>query len=451
MEMLQRIFAILAGVYLLSSLCHARSYFEHIVSAYPIDLERHSESFADIFRKNVSIGIELKKMIPELVGRIEEFFPLDDLRAISTAYTTQQKYKGFMDDVNAIHKALNEIPEGKRVSELDVFLVTLSYEFDAGCTAVMAIEHPGETVRLAHNLDFTDQTFFRKIYIASDFIRNKEKIFSCSGPAGNVGGMMCTRIGKYSISINEKNATGGTLRENLLAAKWPTMWLIREVLTTCSTYEEAVKKLNETETVSGSYLSIAGAKVGQDTKTHRYQGIILTKSSKAAAIHEEYLNSSNKFLIQCNTDWNNTNQVYMNDPTLRTKKGYSALKDINDSQLPQKFTSKQLRDNVLKSYPNLRVDRDPVVRGCEEGTVSLVSMEPSGPNPIESWIYWPNGDDCLDGSKCKEREGKNPFCCCDANGNKCLCCPSNDKYRCYNIAGNMCRTILPTHQMLRGD
>ena len=455
MERLPKILVLLAGVCLLVVFCHAKSRLEHIDSAYVIDLAKHSESFANIFRRNATIGAKLKLAVPTFVSTAEALIKRSTLGPIYAKYAENPKYANFMEDLQGIVDALNaiQVKGAEDVTLYQIFVVSITYEIDAKCTAIMAVEQPGEIVRLAHNLDFTGQSFFRQIYIALDFVRDGRKVFSCSGPAGNIGGMMCTRIGGYSISINERAEDIGTdrLTANLLDTKWPTMWLIREVLTTCSTYEEAVKKMNETETVSGSYLSIAGAKVGVD-KNNRYQGIILTRLPNAT-IHEEYLNSTNKFLIQCNTDWNKTNtNGTINDPTWRTKKGYYALKDISDSGMPQKFTSKQLRDNVLKSYPNLRVDNDPLVVECvNEGTVSIVSMESSGPNPIESWIYWPNGDDCLDGSNCKEREGLHPFCCCDANGNKCLCCPNNKEYRCYNIAGNMCFKFYSTHQMLRGN
>ena len=443
MGRLPRILAILVSVYLLSFLGHARSHFEHITKTYPIHLASSSESFANIFRENIDIGAKLKKAIPKLLEKMKSIFSQKEVNEIFEGYNSDPKYARFMRDVNAIYKILERFP-GKDVSETDVFLINIYYEFDAGCTAVMAVQEPGGYVRLAHNLDFPNYEFFRSVYIATDFIRDGRKDFSCSGPVGGVGVMLCTKIGKYSIALNERDKDKDLKRMGRRAkeAKWPIMWLIREVLEKCQTYEEAVTMLNETETVSGSYLSIAGAKVGLDDKTYKYQGIILTKTHDAT-IHEEYLNSTNNFLAQGNTDWNDTNKKVLNDPTWRTRDGFLALRDIARYMPGTKFTSQQLRDNVLKSYPNLRFDDDPLVPKHNDGTISIVSMEPNGTAPIESWVYWQENNTCLGTGSCEEHDEKkgNPFCCCSADSQTCSCCKNILLFRCYNIVGHECKNI----------
>ena len=443
MGRLSRIMAILVSVYLLAVSCHAKSHFEHITKTYPIHLESSSKSFADIFRENIDIGAKLKMMMPSLLGKMKDFFTPKGISEIFKKYNADPKYTRFMRDVNAIYEVLKRFP-GKDVSETDVFLINLYYEFDAGCTAVMAVQEPGEYVRLAHNLDFPNYEFFRSVYIATDFIRNGRKDFSCSGPVGGVGVMLCTKIGKYSIALNERGeGKRERMKDRLLNAKWPIMWLIREVLEKCQTYEEAVTMLNTTETVSGSYLSIAGAKAGMDVNTRRYQGIILTKTHNAT-IHEEYLNSTNNFLGQCNTDWNNTQGGEGGtDPTWRTRNGFLALRDIARYMPGTKFTSQQLRDNVLKSYPNLRFDDDPLVPKHNDGTISIVSMEPNGTAPIESWVYWQEENTCLGTGSCEEHDEKkgNPFCCCSADSQTCSCCKNLLLFRCYNIVGHECKNI----------
>jgi hypothetical protein len=446
MKAIARILVFAIELCLFSVFCNATNNFEYVDRTYTINLKSSPDSFRDIV-KNYTIGSEIMKRIHNITWTIGRIFGEELLSRVWGNYQVKPEFRAFVSEMDAIKRGLNSFVtnETRPVTTFQIFLINLLYEFDAQCTAVMAVQQPEDVVRLAHNLDFTNQDFFRKIYVATGFV-NDTVIFNCSGPAGNIGGMMCTRIGNYSIAINERALHDkDRMEKNLKEGRWPTMWLIRKVLTTCSTYEEAVKELRTQTTVSGSYLSIAGARVGVNA-TGYYDGIILTKSPDSVD-HEEHLTSTRRFLLQCNTDWDKTNDT--TDPTIRTKKGLYALEDIHGSELKEKFTSQQLRDYVLKNYPNLRTDNDTQPKD-QEGTVSIVSMEPSGPDPIKSWIYWPPKENtCLNGKECNNTEGDDHgFCCCDVNGRNCKCC-LNRAYRCYNIDGNEC-VYSPASHMLRG-
>lgn len=258
------------------------------------------------------------------------------------------------------------------VNPVVAFAIELLYEIDAGCTALLAKDKNGDII-LSHNLDFTLAGLFRKAYISADYIKDHKVLFSCSGIAGYIGVLMCVKHGKFSITINERATDGDieNVKKNLREIRPLTTWVMRSALTSDGSYFEAVRRINGTKTVSGSYVTIAGTK--------DYEGIVLTRGPDATK-HEESLNATNRFLVQCNSDWNN----FTNDVTNRTARAKEMM-----TLIPQKeMTLKAMFDRVLKKYPILRNESD-------YGTIGTISSVFMGPNAekIVSCIYEKGKDD----------------------------------------------------------
>jgi hypothetical protein len=276
-----------------------------------------------------------------------------------------EKYPERMRETRGVADALNIRPE-------EVFAIELLYEIDAGCTALVAKDRSGGVI-LSHNLDFNLPQLFRESYITEDYMKGRpQPLFSCSGIAGYIGVLMCVKAGKFSITINERSA-GGSVKKVIanLRKTYPlTTWVMRDALTYDNSYEEAVKRINKTETVSGAYITIAGTKGDE--------GIILTRNSNET-IHQTTL-KDNRFLVQCNCDWNNCTKL--NDLTNRTGKATEMMSNIPQNEM----SLKTMFDRVLKLYPILREDKEyPYI-----GTISSVFMGPNA-SKIVSCIYDPFG------------------------------------------------------------
>lgn len=86
--------------------------------------------------------------------------------------------------------------------------------------------------------------------IEVDFMKGGKKIFSATTWAGFLGILTANRIGGYSVSVNFRSTSEGSLWKNFKRAiknSWPVGFLVREILETTSTYQAAVEHLAKSD------------------------------------------------------------------------------------------------------------------------------------------------------------------------------------------------------------
>jgi hypothetical protein len=159
----------------------------------------------------------------------------------------------YVQESNAIAKAVavdrNIMTALQRVYTLSHF----------GCTAAV-FRHPDHGLVHVRCLDW--EVMRPEIIQATrlfDFQRGGRTVFVAAGIAGMVGVLSGLRPGKYSVTINWAQSSGATI-------PWlkqdPTL-LVRHVLETCDSYEQAVDRLANTEVGAPVYYTVCGAEAGQ--------------------------------------------------------------------------------------------------------------------------------------------------------------------------------------------
>ena len=159
----------------------------------------------------------------------------------------------YVQESNAIAKA---VAVDRNIMTALQRVYTLSH---IGCTAAV-FQHPDHGMVHVRCLDW--EVMRPEIIQATrlfDFQFGGKTVFVAAGIAGMVGVLSGIRPGKYSITINWAQSRGATI-------PWlkqdPTL-LVRHVLETCDSYEEAVDRLANTEVGAPVYYIVCGAETGQ--------------------------------------------------------------------------------------------------------------------------------------------------------------------------------------------
>jgi len=158
----------------------------------------------------------------------------------------------YLEDSDAIAKAVAFDP-GIMAALQRVY--TLSH---FGCTAAV-FRHPEHGMVHVRCLDWE---VLRPAIIQAtrlfDFRRGGKTVFVAVGIAGMVGVLSGLRPGKYSITINWAQSRSAIVP---WAKQDPTL-LVRHVLETCDSYDDAVRQLANTEVGAPVYYTVCGANDG---------------------------------------------------------------------------------------------------------------------------------------------------------------------------------------------
>lgn len=190
-----------------------------------------------------------RKMLAAYVkdlGGLDEFGPL--LEQYADAHVPAEHL--------AEMKAIAEIVEAP---EPEVILANLYYDamsFMLGCTA-FAVDTPDGPLH-ARNLDWWSPSGeLSRETIVYTFTRGGELRFQTVSWPGYVGALSGMAPGRFAITLN------AVLSDDAPQLALPISSLIRDVLDSAESYDEAVQRLSETTVVSSSLLLVTGTEPGE--------------------------------------------------------------------------------------------------------------------------------------------------------------------------------------------
>lgn len=187
-----------------------------------------------------------------------------------------------------------------------------------GCTSV-AIETKNGKMLHARNLDWwSDNDILSRYTEVFDFQSNGKTVYKSVAWLGYLGVTSGVKPNAFSVSINAASS-----HDSFEIAK-PVTYLLREVLETCKTYEEAKEILINTKVMSDSILTLVGAKKGQKIIIERTptQAKVLESSGETIIATNHYLQMENSIIV---------GQKIQESSEAR----YQAIEQHLDKQIPQ--------------------------------------------------------------------------------------------------------------------
>lgn len=125
-----------------------------------------------------------------------------------------------------------------------------------GCTAVSMDRSDGPVH--ARNLDWwSAEGALTQSTAVIDFVRSGELVFRSVGWPGFIGVMSGVAPGRFAITLN------AVLSEEPTTLATPVVFLIRDVLETAPSFEDAVRRLCDTPILTDVLLLVTGAEAGQ--------------------------------------------------------------------------------------------------------------------------------------------------------------------------------------------
>ncbi|MBT1689943.1 C45 family autoproteolytic acyltransferase/hydolase [Dawidia soli] len=161
-----------------------------------------------------------------------------------------------------------------RFSEDQVLLANLYYDilkFYFGCTA-FAVD-AGETTFHCRNLDWhTENNVLSRHSMIFDFRRDGKTLFKTVGWPGFIGALSGIKPGKFSLTLN------AVLSRDKPEIAFPISFLLREVLASAGSYNEARTILEQTPIASDCLLLLSGVGV--------QERVVIERTPRRAAIRE---------------------------------------------------------------------------------------------------------------------------------------------------------------------
>jgi len=243
------------------------------VSLYVVDLDKNpAERWSEISKIYAA-------KIRDLVGSAKQFIAaflgdtlVDQLEKI-LGQLVNKFPQPYADELRGI-AADTQLPLG------DILLYNMFYEVDTVCTSIVA-EDPEGRLYHARNLDFglfigwnekthdwTITELLRKTIINIEWHKGGKTVFKSVNFAGFVGVYNGVVPQRFTVTANQRFDVGGGLigilkwlrGEN--ATSWMTL-LVREVLETANSYDEAVNRLSNTPLMAPVYYIVGGNQSGQ--------------------------------------------------------------------------------------------------------------------------------------------------------------------------------------------
>lgn len=210
-----------------------------------------------------------------------------------------------------------------------VFL-NLMYEWNAYCTSIV-VRLVNGTVIHGRNLDYMSSDFLSETTVQIDVYNNKEYLYTSIGFAWYLGVGTGIKSG-FSVSLNQRDAGGREATLEALAKGYPgDLWVLRKAFTNLDSYFEATYYLNVSKLAASTYYTIAG----------HNEGSVITRGRDEVAGWES-LNSTNWFLVQCNSDY------WTPDPDGRRTTAINMLNEIGQANMNIENLLK-----VLQTFPVL--------------------------------------------------------------------------------------------------
>ena len=167
---------------------------------------------------------------------------------------------------------MKSIADGCGEDEDVIQMANLYYEFGtlgagrslSGCTSIVAQTANG-TIIHARNQDYS-MPGLSNITVTVEFRRGGKVAYVGETFAGYIGLPTALRPGGWSVSCDSRFKHGLDLLDNVKAAQngGKTIGLmVRDMLETAATYEDAIRALNTTLVVAPAYYIVAGTKTGE--------------------------------------------------------------------------------------------------------------------------------------------------------------------------------------------
>ena len=183
----------------------------------------------------------------------------------------------YLNEIDFIASISNYSPD-------EVLIANLYYDvlkFYFGCTA-FAFEHKGNIVH-ARNLDWwTENNLLSKHSKIFNFQRNGKTVFKTVGWVGFIGALSGIKPQKFSLTLN------AVLSNDSPELATPISFLLRDVLTSAQTFDEAKKQLESTTIASDCLILLSG--------TQPNEMIVIERTPKRFATRQ----AENDFIIVTN-------------------------------------------------------------------------------------------------------------------------------------------------------
>uniref|UniRef100_A0A0K0E2W1 Ceramidase n=1 Tax=Strongyloides stercoralis TaxID=6248 RepID=A0A0K0E2W1_STRER len=231
------------------------------------------------------------------------------------------------------------ISEASGVSIADMALMNIFYELSRFCTSIVADNNNNEIFH-ARNLDFgqlfiwniSSQSYqltdtLKKASVNLNFIKNDKLLFKGTTFAGHVGFISSMKPNAFSLTMNSRLVPdisnvatwlmGGEIDVHF------AMWIEREVMETCNTYNEAIAKLSSVPQLTGVYFTVGGPKPGI--------GSVLVKNDSwvDATVQLNEANNNGWYILQTNYD-PDKKPLYLDD---RRTPGNNCMKKLGKSSV----------------------------------------------------------------------------------------------------------------------
>jgi len=206
------------------------------------------EIWLDIFMRKLE---KESKYYEEIVERLTE--DLDNFLGVT-----------FAQELRGLSAALN-------IETKKLLLANFMYELTAfnsstsskACTSIVAEDEYGNIYH-GRNLDYDGAQLLREFIIEIDFQRNGRTLYKAISLVGSISVPTGVKSGAFSITGNQRNT--GSVLDNIFSAilgSQMNFLLIRRILETASTYDEALNILSSSPVIAPMYYIIAGIESGE--------------------------------------------------------------------------------------------------------------------------------------------------------------------------------------------
>jgi hypothetical protein len=247
-------------------------------------------------------------------------------------------HSDYMLEVKALAKL-----SGVKVGTIAV--LQYMYELNANngkmCTAVLA-KHNNSIIHL-RNLDYDFAEMLAGMSVQLNFRKNGKSVWTAVTQAGFLGAHTGIAFGRFALNVNERDK--GSMLANLwsfITGKWGVSFLVRHVLETANTYNDAVEILKKEELIAPTYFIISGINADE--------GLVITRNR--ANVHniisiQDAANDNKSYIVQTNYD----REVPDPEDDYRRIPAEQKMTALGDQ-----LSEQQVMQTVMSQFPNLNVD-----------------------------------------------------------------------------------------------
>ncbi len=185
----------------------------------------------------------------------------------------------YLEEINFISSISNFSPD-------EVLIANLYYDvlkFYFGCTA-FAVENNGSILH-SRNLDWWTEnnilSEYSKIFL---YQKNGQTVYKTVGWVGFVGALSGLKPGKFSLTLN------AVLSNDTPEIALPVSFLLRNILNTANSFDEAKNKLEQTTIASDCLILLSGAQINEMVVIERTPKRFATRrtETKFIAVTNDY-------------------------------------------------------------------------------------------------------------------------------------------------------------------